>query len=275
MRLDAKAGVLVALVGWVYAPAFWWMADRWWASDSYYSHGLLIPIVSAALVWRRRHELAALTLSPSPAGLRLIGVAIAMQLLSALWRIYFLSAFSLLTLLAGMVLAVGGRPLWRQVWFPILFLVFMIPMPLALIAQVSLQLKFLAASVSREAIGFFGIPSEQDGSTLYLPHGVVLVEDVCSGLRSLIALLALGVLFTYLTKTVWWKRAALLTATVPIALGANIFRITTVCLVSEVYGYEFASGAFHDAMGFIAFGVAYGLFALLATAMRTGKEGVS
>ena len=263
-----KVGLLAALLLWVYAPAFWWMADRWWAADSYYSHGLLIPFISAGLLWQKRHELAGCAFASSRWGFFLIVLGLLLQIFSAVWRIYFASAFSLLIVLAGLVLAVGGIPLWEKVWFPWAFLLFMIPMPLALIAQASLQLKLWAASASARVVQWFGIPVMQDGSVLYLPHGTVLVEDLCSGLRSMIALVALGVLFTYLTKTTRAKRFLLLAATVPIAVGANILRISIVSLVSEVYGYQWATGIFHDALGFVAFFFAFGLLWLLSRWLR-------
>lgn len=263
-----KIGLLAALLGWVYAGAFWWMADRWWEADSYYTHGPLIPLVSGFFLWSRRKALADLPPAASGWGFVLIIVGLILQVFSALWRIYFSSALSLLLVLVGLALAFGGFPLWRRVWFPILFLLFMIPMPLAFIAQTSLQLKLWAASVSSRVIWWFGIPVMQDGSTLYMPHGAVMVEDVCSGLRSLIALLALGVLCSYLTNGRLRKRILMLAASVPIALGANIFRISVISLVSEVYGYHLATGAFHDTMGFLAFGLAYGLFTILGAWLR-------
>ena len=263
-----KIGLLAALLAWTYAAAFWWMADRWWAADSYYSHGPLIPLVCAFLVWSLRKEITALPPASSGWGYVLIVAGLLLQIFSAVWRVYFSSALSLLILLAGFVLAFGGRPLWKRTWFPIAFLLFMIPMPLVLIAQMSLSLKLWAAAASARIIWWFGIPVKQNGSILYMPHGAVMVEDVCSGLRSLISLLALGVLCTYLTHGRLRKRIAMLAATVPIALSANIFRICVISMVSEVYGYQLATGAFHDTMGFVAFGLAYGLFLVLGSWLR-------
>ena len=263
-----KIGVLAAMLAWVYAAAFWWMADRWWAADSYYSHGPLIPLVSLYLLWSRRKSLAALPPATSGWGWVLILIGLILQIFSAIWRIYFSSALSLLMVLSGLVLAFGGTPLWKRTWFPILFLLFMVPMPLVLIAQISLQLKLWAAAASARIIWWMGIPVGQDGSMLYLPHGSVLVEDVCSGLRSLISLLALGVLCTYLSEGRLRKRILMLAASVPIALSANIFRIAVISLLSEVYGYQLATGTFHDMMGFVSFGLAYLLFMTLGAWLR-------
>ena len=264
----AKVIGLALLLLWVYAPAFWWMADRWWAADSYYSHGPLIPFISALLVWWRRRELAALPKATSRWGPFLVVVGLALQLFSAIWRIYFASALSLLVVLSGLILTFGGMPLWKKAWFPVAFLFFMVPMPLALVAQLSLQLKLWAATAASHLIWWFGIPVMQDGSVLHLPHGVLLVEDLCSGLRSLISLVSLGVLCSYLMKGNWWKRGIVLAATVPVAIAANVFRITVVSLVSEVYGYHLASGAFHDIMGFVLFFLAFGILWVLGWWLR-------
>ncbi len=261
-------GLFILLLAWIYAPAVFWMVDRWRAADSYYAHGPLIPLVSGLLLWWRRDQWTRLPAASSPWGFRLIWAGLLLQVFSALWRVYFTSAVSFLPVLTGLVLVFGGRRLLSQVWFPIAFLIFMIPLPLAAIANLSLQLKLFAAGASSQILFWMGIPTLQEGSILYLPHSTVLVEDLCSGLRSLISLIALGVLCTYLLKAVWWKRATLLLATVPVAISANIVRITVVCLVSELYGAQMASGAFHDIMGFVSFGLAYGGLALLGAWLR-------
>lgn len=263
-----KLVLLGLLLAWVYLPTVIWMADRWWAKDSYYGHGPLIPLVSLALLWWRRAELAVLPRTSSRWGWALIALGLALQTVSAVGRIYFTSALSFFVLLAGMVLVWGGWPLLKGVWFPIAFLFFMVPIPLAAVAQVSLSLKLVAARLSAAFLGLLGVPVFQDGSTLHLPHISVLVEDVCSGLRSLIALVALGVLCAYTMRSTWVRRLLLLAVAVPIAVAANVFRITVICLVGELYGEHLITGTFHDAMGYMAFLFAYGLLSAFGIWLR-------
>ena len=263
-----KLALLGLLLAWVYAPTAIWMADRWWAKDSYYGHGPLIPLVSLTLLWWRRAELAALPRTSSGWGWAWVVLGLALQAVSAVGRIYFTSALSFFVLLVGMILVWGGRPLLKTVWFPIAFLLFMVPIPLAAVAQVSLSMKLLAARLSTIFLISLGIPVFQNGSTLYLPHVTVLVEDVCSGLRSLIALMALGVLCAYMMRSTPVRRLLLLAAAVPIAVAANIFRITVICLVGELYGEHLITGTFHDVMGYMAFLFAYGLLSVFGIWLR-------
>ena len=255
-----KIAVTVLLLAWVYAPAIWWMVDRWGAKDSYYGHGPLIPLVSGLLLWWRRKELAALPAASSGWGWLWVTLGVVLQALSALSRIYFVSALSFFPLLVGLILLWGGKPLWKEIWFPVLFLLFMVPLPLEVVAQMAFWLKLIAANLSAKLLASFGFPIIQNGSTLYLPHVTVMVEDVCSGLRSLISLVALGVLCAYTMRSTRVRRLLLLAATVPIAISANIFRITVLCFVGELYGTQMVTGLFHDTMGYVAFGIAFLLF---------------
>ena len=265
---NGKFLLIAALLAGLYAPSLWWMVDRWWAADSYYSHGPLVPFVSGWLLWSRRKTLSKLPLVPSRWGWGWLAMGLLLQIASAFGRIYFTSAISFFFVAVGIVLLLGGRPLLAQVWFPVAFLLFMVPLPLSSIAALSLKMKLWAASVSSRILWAVGVPNLQQGSFLRLPHATVVVEDLCSGLRSLISLIALGFLCAYLMRSSWWKRGVLLLTAVPVAMGANVFRITVVSLVSELYGTQIASGTFHDVMGFITFLGAYGALTLLGWWLR-------
>ncbi len=263
-----RLAVIALLLGWVYAATSKWLVDGWTDPDTYYAHGPLVPMVSAFLLWRQRKELAGAASSPSPWGVRLIILGLGIQLLSAVWRIYFTSAVSFFILLIGLILASGGWGLLKKVWFPVAFLLFMVPMPLSLVASFSLFLKIVAAKTASALIWAMGIPVWREGSVLYLPHSTVLVEDLCSGLRSLIALVALGVLVAYFHRAALWKRLLILSTAVPVALSANVFRIVALSLGSELYGALFAGGLFHDVMGLLSFLLAYGVLVCLSWWLR-------
>ena len=126
-----------ALVLLIYVPALLWMWDRWFARDSYYSHGILIPIVSAYLLWQKRDAIKKTPVEPSGWGLPLFFLGIAIHLAGALFRVYFTSGFSFILVVCGLLLHFCGVRLLRQVLFPVLFLIFMVPLPEVIITGIA------------------------------------------------------------------------------------------------------------------------------------------
>ncbi len=257
-----KVWLIIALTGIVYIPTFVWMWGRWFAKDSYYSHGILIPIVSLFLVWSKREELKRISTQPAGWGLWLIIGALIIHLGSAWMRVYFVSGISLIILIMGLILYFLGHGYLKSLLFSILFLIFMVPMPLVVIANLSLKMKLFATQVSTIILKRIGIPAIRDGSTIRMLHSFLEVGDPCSGLRSLISLLALGALFAYFFDRQNAKfrqnakRVIFFLSAVPIAILANIFRIVLLASVTEIYGTKVAMGFFHDFSGFLLFGVA-------------------
>ena len=196
-------------------------------------------------------------IKPDSLGWLFLIPGIVVHLISALWRIYFTSGFSLIFVLAGMALLFFGRAFLRQILFPLLFLLFMIPLPLVVIANISFKLKIFAAAIATFMINKLGIPAIREGSIIKTMHSYLVVEDPCSGIRSLIALIALGALMTYLSNLSWVKKIILFSSAIPIAVGTNIIRIVALTMVSEIYGTKYAMGFFHDAMGILVFVLAF------------------
>ena len=244
----------------IYVPTFLWMWDRWFARDSYYSHGILIPFVTVFLIWQKKDILKKIKPESSPWGLRLFFIGIAIHLLSALFRVYFISGFSLLIVFFGLTLHFYGIKVFRQVFFPISFLFFMIPLPLVVITNLSFRLKIFAAQIAVKELNSMHLYCIQQGSTIMMQHAYVVVDDVCSGLRSLITLVALGSLFAYWMKASFLKKSLLFLSTIPIAVITNVIRIIFLASVSEIWGTKIASGAIHETSGFIVF---FGAFCLL------------
>lgn len=252
-----KLLTLLALTIISYLPAFIWMANRWMAKDTYYSHGFLVPLIALFIVWLKRRSLSEIKVRPSNLGWLFFISGMLIHSVSALWRVYFSSGFSLILVLVGLVLLFLGRQFLRQLIFPILFLLFMIPLPLVAIANLSFRLKIFVAQISTSIINQIGVPAIREGSIIKTLHSYLLVEDPCSGIRSLIALIALGALmanFSNISKT---KRALLFLSSIPIALSSNIIRIVSLSLASEMYGTKLATGLFHDIMGVLVFGFAF------------------
>lgn len=251
-----KIGLVALLAGIIYIPTFIWMWGRWFAEESYYSHGILMPIVTIFLIMFKKDELKLMKPKPNKWGLALITLSLAIHLISAWMKVYFTSGFSLILLILGLVLYFLGNAYFGKLVYPILFLVFMVPMPMVFIANLSVKLKLFAAQAATLLVNKIGMPAMRDGSTIRTAHSYMMVEGPCSGIRSMISLLALGGLVAYFMKANTIKKWALLCLAIPISVCANIFRITLLTSVSEIYGEKFAMGWFHDFSGFLLFFVA-------------------
>lgn len=252
-----KLVILGSLTILAYIPTFIWMVDRWSVKDTYYSHGFLVPFISAFIVWLKREKLSKMKIKPSNAGWLFLVPGILIHAISALWRIYFSSGFSLLLVLVGLVLLFLGKEFLRQLMFPISFLIFMIPLPLVAIANLSFRLKIFAAGVSTGIINKLGVPAIREGSVIRTMHSYLMVEDPCSGIRSLIALIALGALMAYFSNISRPRKIILFLSSIPIAISTNIIRILALSLASEMYGAKMATGLFHDTMGVLVFVFAF------------------
>jgi exosortase len=248
---------LAALVVLAYIPTFDWMIDRWSVADTYYSHGFLVPFISAFIVWLKRKELSALLVKPSRWGWIVFGIGMTVYALSAVLRVYSSSGFSLLIVLPGLILLLWGKDHLKALWFPLSFLLFMVPLPLVVISNMSFKLKIIATQASVAVINMIGVPAVREGSIIKTQHSYVIVEDPCSGIRSLLALIALGALMAYFSRLSRVKKLVLFAASIPLAVATNIIRIVAVTLASEMYGSEFATGKFHDAMGMMVFVLAF------------------
>ncbi len=258
-----KLVVLGALVLVAYIPSLIWMYGRWTVTDTYYSHGFLVPFISAFLIWQKRAKLAKLDFKPSNMGWLFLAPSIIIYLISAILRINFSAAFTLVPTLIGLVLLFMGKEYFKQLLFPILFIIFMIPLPEVAIVNISFQLKIFAAKIATFIVNQVGIPAIREGSMIRTSHAYLMVEDPCSGIRSLVALIALGTLMAYMSHTTRIKKTILFLCAVPIAVGANIFRIVVLTLASEIYGSKFTMGVFQDTMGVVVFIIAFLAFSLL------------
>ena len=252
-----KLATLVILTIIVYIPTFIWMVDRWIVKDTYYSHGFLIPLISLYIIWLKRDALSKIKITPSNIGWAFFLSGILIHTISAFLRIYFSSGFSLILVLIGLVLLFLGKNLLKQLMFPILFLIFMLPLPLVTIANISFRLKIFAAKISTFIVNQLGIPAIREGSVIKTANSYLIVEDPCSGIRSLIALIALGALMAYFSNLSKPKRVILFLSSIPIAICTNVIRIVALSLASEMYGQKLATGAFHTTMGILVFVFAF------------------
>jgi len=273
-RALAGSLVLAVLTGFSYAHVG---ASLWttWNTNDNYSHGPLVPLTSLALVWLRWPRLRALPVRPEGRGLWLLAAGCLMNLLGARMDVFALQGWSLLVVLSGLTLTFLGVAFLRMLAFPILYLAYMLTFPPVVMNTLSYALKNFATTGSVAVAKALGVAMQRDGMQIYFRTGELRVEDPCSGLRSLIALLATGTLFAYFQPGGAWRRAAVLMAAVPIALAGNMARLILLFVASDRRGVTWATGRFHDVTGYVMYAVALGLLMGLRTLLlaRPSREG--
>jgi exosortase D (VPLPA-CTERM-specific) len=226
---------------------------RRWTAQEEYSHGFLIPVVAAWLIWMRRDALLSSFGPPSWAGALLILVATLMHGVGALSAIFVFSQLAFIVALLGITLAVGGFSLLRAAFFPIIFLIFAIPLPYFIDANLSLNLQLISSQLGVFFIRLFGVPVYLDGNLIDLGNYKLQVVDACSGLRYLFPLLSLSFLAAYLFNAPAWQRVLVLLSSIPITIAMNGFRIGLVGVTMDRWGPGMADGALHFFEGWIIF----------------------
>ena len=237
-----------------YAPILYRMAVQW-ATDQDMGHGFLVPVIAGFIAWQRRGILAATPRQPNGWGLVLVVFAALEALAATLGAELFTARVAFIIALFGVILYLGGTQWVKQLLFPLLLMLFMIPIPAIIYAQLTLKLQMLAAALGETLIGWMGIPVLRSGNTLQLPSQILDVAEACSGIRSLLSLGFLSLVYAYFTDKRIWMRWALLAATVPIAICANGIRVAVTGLMSEI-NVNLARGAYHEMEGYIVFVVA-------------------
>src|SRR3989338_8409884 len=194
-RLLVVAGFTLAfaLVFW---PVFMWMAERFNTHDSFYSHGWLVPVASAWLIWQRRERLARCPRRATFWGLALLVPSLAIHTLAPWWGLHFVAGFALLGALWGLVWTLWGFSALWTLRFPMLFLLFMVPLPGIVLIFISFKMKLFAAMLAAHAVSLLGIPAQQAGSTIHVPGVSVIVDDTCSGLSPLLTPISFSLLLS-------------------------------------------------------------------------------
>lgn len=250
-------------------PTLVWLV-RSWLGNPYYSHGFLVPPIAALLAWRQwRHLVAEPRQAGTWPGIVIMVLGLAMVVWTMDWQNYFGAALGLVTLLLGILLYLEGWPRARHWFFPLLFLVLMVPLPFVDFASPWLE-AFTARSATTLA-GFAGIAALQQGGEITLPNGTLAVGAPCSGLRSLVAMTTLLVCWVYLVQGRLVAKALLLAASVPLVALSNVLRITILLVVAVVFGQEAALSYYHDWSSPLLFLVAVGLLLVLGKVLGCSR----
>jgi exosortase len=260
-----KVALLLVVLGLIYYSYFIQPVERtltcyqWltghWSHVSNYSHGPLIPLIAALLVWWKRKELLTAPVAPAPKGMAIVAVAVGSYYIGVKAGQPRIVVFSFVLLLYGLALALGGRQVFSHLFFPISFLFLMIPLNF-LDEVVGFPLRQVVASVSTVLLNWLGIETVRIGTGIYSRVFHFDVADPCSGIRSLMALTTVTAAYAYVTQRAQWKRWLLFLSAMPLAVLGNLARVTSIALVAQVYGQELATKTYHDYSGYIVFGVA-------------------
>jgi exosortase len=265
--LPSRSFVLaMALVGAGLATAYGRVFGRLvhdWASNDNYSHGFLIIPVALYLAWERRERLMTAHRDPSNAGLAVLLLGIGALAGGTLGAELFVARSSLIVVLAGITLFLGGYAHLRILAFPLAFLVLMIPIPMIVFNQIAFPLQLLASRFGETTLWLADIPVLRQGNIITLANTTLEVAEACSGIRSLVSLLTLSIVYAYFTERRRSVQLLLIGATVPIAVFTNGLRVASIGVAAYYRGPEAAAGVFHTASGWLVFVLAFATLLLI------------
>lgn len=265
MRVDVRdvvgGAIILGLLALLFSSTFAWLVYNW-INNSYYSHGFLVPLISAFFLWRRRDAFARHNRESNNLGLVALAISLVAFLIAQVWQAYHLSALALIVLLVGLALYFLGERAARRIAFPLAFLLFMIPIPF--INRLSPALESFTATASTGAVGLLGIPAANLGSQIELQNSSFVVGAACSGLNSMVALATLVVIFIYILEGSHRAKLVLLGLAIPIAIVANIFRVSALLVIAHLFGAEAGMKYFHDYSSPVLFLLAFALLILVS-----------
>lgn len=235
---------------------------REWLSNSDNSHAFLVPVIAMYFVWQKKNVMQLLCATTSAWGGGLLVVSLLVYVVSSAGGIAFPARITMVTSLFGLVWFCLGKEFIRKLAFPIAFLLFMVPIPYSFISQVSLPLQLMATNVSAALIGTCSIPVYKEGNMLYFIQTQLEVAEACSGIRSIVSLTMISLIFCFLSRDGWWRKIVVVSAAIPIAIVANIFRVTGTGVLAHFYGDRVAKGFLHEFSGLAIF--AFGFAMLFA-----------
>ncbi len=237
-----------------YFPVLWALV-RQWDLDADMGHGFFVPVISGYICWQKRNELLAEPSSPNWWGLLIVAWAGLQLYIGALGVELFTMRMAFVFSLIGIVLLLGGTRYVRILAFPLFLLFFMVPIPAVVYSRITFPLQILASKVATSALDLMGIPVLREGNVMHLAETSLSVVEACSGIRSLLSLTFLSLVYGYFFESKIWLRVVLFLATVPIAILANASRVTLTGVLSQ-FKPELAEGFFHTASGLVIFLVA-------------------
>ena len=251
--------ILAALVG-LYYPVLVALAHDWSTNDNY-SHGFFIPLISGYMIFTMRMELENISLRPANWGLLLLLAGLAQLYIAKVGSEFFLQRTSLILVLLGITLFLLGKAMTRKLLLPMGYLIFMVPLPAIVWNKIAFPMQLYSSAITEKVIQMVGIPVFREGNVLHLAQTTLEVVDACSGLRSLTTMFALSAALAWFSTFATWKKWALFLVAAPIAIFANIVRLTGTAGLASFYGEKVAQGFLHEFSGLFTF--VFGLLLLV------------
>jgi exosortase len=234
-----------------------------WSTDENYSHGFLVPFISLYFANEAARRGPVVVRSGLFVGSLMIGFAILVKLTTILIPFPVASDYGLLVGLAGICAVLAGTEALKRFWFAFVFLVFLVPLPVALYSMIANPLQLMVSQVATSMLNLLDIPALCEGNMITLPgNSQLFVAEACSGMRQLTGFLALTTAWAYLSARPSWNRVLLVASSIPIAMTANVVRVTVTGVITYSFDPKYASGAFHTLEGLAMMGL--GLFMLAA-----------
>lgn len=274
---------LVALVGFsvMYLPTYWWAFNTIWQTEEQ-AHGAIVLVVVAWLFWHKREAILTAAHQPNPmVGWPLFLFGLLLYIVGRAIDISIFEIGSQIPVLTGALLILAGGPAVRAAWFPLLYVVFMIPLPGVLVDALTVPLKEWISVITTNTLYAFGYPIARNGVMLTIGQYELLVADACSGLHSMFSLSALGILFMYLTaRASVLHNAIMLASILPIAFASNIVRVMVLVLITYHLGDEMGQGFLHGTASIVLLLMSLGFLLMLDVVLvwlikpKAGLQGV-
>ncbi|MEW6003623.1 MAG: exosortase A [Nitrospirota bacterium] len=241
---------------------------RQWYEDPNYSHGFIVPFIAAYFLYKKYDTLKKVSVSPNNSGLSVIIFSLLMLTIANLGTEYFTLRASLIFLLAGLVLYLFGKEVFKLTLLPLFYLFFMVPLPYIVYDSIAFPLKLFVAKYSVLTLQEIGIDVWREGNIIIFSDTMLEVADACSGIRSLMSLLALGVAYAFVSHTSNIKKLVIILSAIPLSIFANGLRVIVTGILTQYWGVRAAHGFFHEFSGLSVFGLAFGLLLLLGVIIK-------
>jgi exosortase len=258
---------LLILLGIVYWPILVRMVKHWGLDDNY-SHGFLVPFIAGYLAYARWGELSKANVHPANSGFFLVIVGLVMLLFGWTATELFTMRASFVVVIAGILLFILGWEFFIILLVPLCYLLLMVPIPAVVYDSAAFPLKLLVTKVSVLSMKALGIVVWQEGNILMFPNITLEVADACSGLRSIMSLLALGAAYAFVLHSKTRDRVILILSTLPIAVFTNCLRVIATGILAQYFGSAAAEGFFHEFAGLFVFGAAVVMFVALGSCLK-------
>jgi exosortase len=261
-----QVAILGVLLGVLYAKIAVKLVVDWAIPD--FSHGYLIPFFAAFLIWDKRHALRAIPVRGTWAGTWLVVLGLVELLVGIFGADLFLQRTSFVVLVAGLVWTLLGKAMLGQVKFVLFVLLLAIPLPAVVFNQITFPLQIFASTLSADLLSVVNVPVLREGNIIQLAAMQLEVAEACSGIRSLMSLFTVAVIYGYFLERRTWQRVVLALASLPIAVAANVVRIFGTGLCVQYWDPDKAMGFFHEFSGFVMFLVSLSLLYAVHVLMR-------